>query len=149
MTIRVKGLDEFRRELRRADKRFGKAVGQANKKVGARVVAKGAPAIRSLPSPGGNKAMSGLKSSAKQTKVVVALTAGNPTIRANVLGTLSHTVWGRRIPGSGPWQPWLGTSWQPEQLYGLGPAIKKVMDGFALDEYMDAVLDGLAKAFPD
>ena len=149
MTIRVKGLDEFRRELNRVDKRFGKAFGQANKKVGARVVAKGAPAIRGLPSPGGSKAMSGLKASAKQTKLVVRLNAGNPTIRANVLGTLSHTVWGRTIPGSGPWQPWLGRTWQPEQLYGLGPAITKTMDGFGLDEYLDAILDAIGPAFPD
>ncbi len=147
--VRIKGLDEFRRELRRADKRMGKAFGKANKKVGDRVVAKGRPAIQRLPSPGGTIAMSGLRSSAKQTKAVIALTAGNPTIRATVFGTKSHMVFGRRISGSGPWKPWIGRSWQPEELYGLGPSIKQTMDGFALDEYMDAVLDALAPAFPD
>ncbi len=149
MTIRVRGLDEFRRELRRVDKRMGKAFGKANKKVGDRIVRKGAPAIRQLSSPGGTVAMSGLRSSAKQNKAVVRMLGSNPTIRANVFGTKSHMVWGRRISGSGPWKPWIGRSWQPEDLYGLGPVLKSAADKFILDEYLGAVLDALGPAFPD
>lgn len=148
-SVTVRGLDEFRRELRKIDKNFGKAFGQANKKVGDRIVEKGRPAIAGLPSPGGSRAQDGLRSSAKQSAAVIRLMGSNPTIRANVFGAKSHMVWGRRISGSGPWQPWLGNRWHPEQLYGLGPAIRDVADGFALDEYMDAVLEAVKPAFPD
>lgn len=93
--------------------------------------------------------MSGLTARASQSKATVVLLGSNPTIRANVFGTLSHKVWGRNVSGSGPWKAWLGNSWTPEHLYGLGPAITEVVDGFALDEYADAVMDALAAAFPD
>lgn len=93
--------------------------------------------------------MSGLTARASQSKATVVLLGSNPTIRANVFGTLSHKVFGRNVSGPGPFRPWLGGSWHPEQLYGLGPALTEVVDGFALDEYMDAVMDALAKAFPD
>jgi hypothetical protein len=134
---------------------MGKAFAKANRQVSDRIVDKGRPAIRSLPTPGGTKAAGGLRASSRQNKVVVRLLGSNPTIRANVFGALSHggavTQTNPRgiYPGSGPWKSWIGRSWTPEQLYGLGPAIKRTVDGFALDEYMDAVLDGLKEAFPD
>lgn len=150
MTIRLRGLDEWRRELRKVDKRFGKAFGEANKKVGQKVVEKGRPAVKGLRSPGGQVAIPGITASAKQTKAVIRLNNSRaPTLFANIFGTLSHQVFGRNIPGPGPFLPWLGRTWQPEDLHGLGPAITDVVDGFALDEYMDAVLDALAPAFPD
>ena len=58
-------------------------------------------------------------------------------------------VFGRRISGPGPWKRWVGTSWTPTELYGVGPVIQNAADGFVLDEYLDAVLDGLKYAFPD
>lgn len=130
---------------------MGKAFGKANKKVGDRIVDRGRPAVRGLRSPGGSRAMSGIKSSAKQNKAVIALNQSSsaPTLFANVFGTLSHQVFGRTISGSGPWLPWVGTSWKPEQLHGIGPVIKDVADDFALDEHLDAVLDALKPAFPD
>ena len=130
---------------------MGKAFGKANKKISERVVTKGKPAVRGLRSPGGTKAMSGIRPSAKQSKAVIRLnnSSRSPTLFANVFGTLSHQVFGRTIPGSGPFLPWIGTTWDPEDLYGIGPVIKDVADDFALDEYLDAVLDALGPAFPD
>ena len=95
--------------------------------------------------------MSGIRPSSKQRSAVVRLnnSGSSPTLFANVFGTLSHTVFGRRLPGRGPWLPWVGTSWQPEDLHGIGPAITDVADGFALDEYLDAVMHALKPAFPD
>lgn len=144
----ITGLDELRRELRRIDPKLAKTLQAANKKVSERVRDKARPEIAGLPSPGGSKAIGGLSARATQSKATVVLLGSNPTIRANVLGTLSHMVWGRSVPGSGPFLPWLGQSWSPEDLYGLGPALTDVVDHFALDEYADAWLDGLAGAFP-
>jgi len=77
------------------------------------------------------------------------LLGSNPTIRANVFGTLSHKVWGRNVSGSGPFLPWIGREWQPEDLYGVGPALTQVLDTFGLDQTADAYMQALAAAFPD
>jgi hypothetical protein len=145
----IRGLDELRRELRRIDPRLAKTLQVANKRVSERVVSKARPAIQGLRSPGGSRAQSGLRARASQTKATVVLLGSNPTIRANVFGTLSHKVFGRNVSGHGPFLPWLGDSWQPEQLYGLGPALTEVVDGFALDEYADSWMNALSAAFPD
>jgi hypothetical protein len=139
----------MRRGLKLVDSRLPKALTVAHKKVSQKVVDQAKPKIAGLPSPGGSKAMSGLTARGSQTSAKVILQGSNHTIRANVLGTLSHKAWGRHVSGSGPWQPWLGQSWSPEDLYGLGPALTDVVDGFGLDEYADAFMDALAVAFPD
>jgi hypothetical protein len=128
---------------------MGKAFGVANRKVSERVVSRAGPAVKGLSSPGGGLAQSGIKASSKQNAAVVRLLGSNPTLFANVFGTLSHKVFGRNVSGSGPWKPWLGRSWSPEDLHGIGPVIRDVADGFALDEYMDALLDAVSAAFPD
>ena len=145
----VKGLDDFRRDLRKVDKRLPKALQVAHKKVAQRVAEKAKPAVAGLPSPGGSRAVSGIRGNASQKAARITLLGSNPTIRANVFGTLSHKVWGHHVSGRGPWQPWIGNQWTPEQLYGLGPVIKEAADGFALDEYADAIMDALKVAFPD
>lgn len=136
------------RGLRQVDRRAAKALAEANKAVSQRIVDKAQPAVAGLSSPGGSKAQSGIRPRATAKSAKIALLGSNPTIRANVFGTLSHQVYGRTIPGSGPFLPWVGASWDPEQLYGLGGAITSVADGFALDEYLDAYMDALAVAFP-
>lgn len=149
MTVRVKGLDEFRRELRQLDRRFGKAFAEANLKVSKRTVDAARPKVRALRSPGGTIALPGIKTVRSQKSAKIKLDSSYDTLFANVFGTLSHTVFGRTKPGSGPWLPWVGQSWQPEELHGVGPAIREVADGFALDTYMDAVMDAVSRAFPD
>lgn len=149
LAVTIRGLDELRRELRRIDPRLAKTLQVANKRVAERVVQQARPAIQALPSPGGTKAQSGLRPRATQKSAKVVMLASNKTLHANVFGTLSHTVFGKVTPGHGPWLPWLGKSWHPEELYGLGPALREVADGFALDEYADAWMDALAAAFPD
>ena len=93
--------------------------------------------------------MSGITARATAKSASIALLGSNPTIRANVFGTLSHKVFGRHVLGRGPWRAWIGNTWTPEQLYGIGPALTTVADGFALDEYADALMDALKEAFPD
>lgn len=130
---------------------MGKAFGEANRRISEKAVEKAKPLVKGLSSPGGTKAMDGLRPSSKQRAAVIRLLGSNPTLFANVFGTLSHQGGQppRTFPGRGPWLEWVGQSWTPEQLHGVGPAIREVADGFALDEYLDAVLDGLAGAFPD
>jgi hypothetical protein len=139
----------MRAGLRQIDSRLPKALQKANRTVSDKVVEQGRPAIVGLRSPGGARAASGLRARATQTKATVVMLGSNPTIRANVFGTLSHKVYGRNVSGSGPFLPWIGNTWTPEQLHGLGPAIRGVVDGFALEEYADAFMDALAVAFPD
>lgn len=110
---------------------------------------RGRPAVRNLSTPGGSIAQGGMRPRARQNRATVALLGSNPTIRANVFGAKSHMVFGRRISGSGPWKPWIGRSWSPEDLYGLGPVFKDVADNFALDEYADEIMDAFKVAFPD
>lgn len=139
----------MRRGLRQVDSRLPKALQQANKQVSNKIVEAARPKVAGLPSPGGTRAMSGLTARATQKSATVVLLGSNPTVRANVLGTLSHKAWGRHVSGSGPFQAWLGQGWSPEELYGLGPAMTDVVDRFGLDEYADAFMDALAVAFPD
>ena len=77
MPVVVKGLDEFRRELRRTDKRMGKAFQKANKKVSERVVSKGKPAVKNLPTPGGSIAVGGIRPRDLPTAVRLANRNGN------------------------------------------------------------------------
>ena len=149
MTVVVKGLDDFRRDLRKVDSRLPKALQKAHKKVATRTAEKGRPAVQGLSSPGGTIATRGIRGNASQKAARITLLGSNPTVRANVFGARSHTVFGRRVPGSGPWKPWIGNKWEPEQLYGLGPVIQDTADNFALDEYGDAIMDALKVAFPD
>lgn len=130
---------------------MGKAFGAANRRISEKAVEKSKPRVKGLSSPGGTIAMPGIRPSSKQRAAVIRLLGSNPTLFANVFGTLSHQGGQppRTYPGRGPWLPWVGQSWMPEQLHGVGPAVKEVADGFALDEYLDAVLTALAAAFPD
>ena len=145
----VRGVDEFRRDLRRVDRRIGRGFQKANKRIAERVVAKGRPAVKRLPSPGGTIAKAGIRPRGSQRSAKVAFLGSNPTVRANVLGTKSHWVFGRRVAGSGPWLPHVGNRWKPSELHGIGPVIKRTADTVTMDQYVDAVMDGLAEAFPE
>ena len=49
-----------------------------------------------------------------------------------------------------PGNPGWVTVWQPEELYGFGPALTRVVDRYAVKEYADAYMDALkAGAFPN
>ena len=149
MAVRVRGLSELRSELSRINPKLTKTFTEANKVVSAKLVSVSAPKVRGLPTPGGSIASSGLKAGGTQKSARVTLLGANPTIRATVFGTLSHKVGGRNVSDPGPWQPWLGRTWTPEQLYGVGPAFTEVADSFAPTEYADALMRALKSAFPD
>ena len=141
--IRIEGLKELQKSFRNAHPLLAKQLTGVHKTISSRIVSDARSRVQGLPSPGGSKAMSGITPRATQKSAGLALLASNPTVRANVFGTLSHVAWGHRRPGSGPWQAWIGRSWSPDQLYGVGPAIEEAVEGFALDEYMEAVMRSL------
>lgn len=96
----------------------------------------------------------GVGSTARQTYAALKIrsTSDRPTIAA-VLGANIHPVYGRNYParvlqGKRPWMQHLGASWQPEDLYVIGP----VLTGRTMDEVVDIfweawteALDGLAE----
>ena len=127
--VQVEGLSDLARELKRIDPQLNKQLRLVNKTVSQKVVDAGRPAIAGLRSPGGRIAVPGLTARATPTQATVVLAGRNRTIRANVFGTLSHVAWGHKKPGRGPWQPWQGRSWQPEELYGFGPALTRWSTG--------------------
>lgn len=139
--IRIDGLRELQKSFRQASPLLAKQLTGVHRTISTRIVSDAKGRVQGLPSPGGTRAMSGITARATQKSAGLALLASNPTIRANVFGTLSHKAWGHHVSGRGPWQSWLGRSWTPDQLYGVGPAIEKAVEGFALDEYMEAVMD--------
>jgi hypothetical protein len=148
--VELHGSDDFKRDLRYSIGRLDSTLQRASEKIGAKVVREGRSEIHALTSPGGSIAMRGLDSRADGPKAVLTLDNSRAaTLFASVFGTLSHSVFGRKVSGSGPWLSWLGTAWEPEELYGLGPVLTDTMDGSAGDEYLDATVEALKPAFPD
>jgi hypothetical protein len=153
--ITVKGLDDFRRDLRRVDPRLAKTLQVAHKKVATRAVERVKPAVGRLPSPGSHRTTGGITPRATQKSAKVAFSQANRSkpLMASILGSDWHPVFGRFIPADRMrrrlWQPHLGASWSYDQLYGAGRAFVQVADTFALDEYADAIMDAFAEAFPE
>lgn len=147
--VEVKGLEDFVRELRQFPRRFERETEKAGRKVGERVVDQGASRVRELASPAGSLAARGLLWKPTDSGLTLELDSGKgPTLFASIFGTLSHMVFGRRVSGSGPWEQWIGSSWEPEDLYGLGEVIEDTADDFALETYLDAAMEALGPAFP-
>lgn len=121
---RIEGIDDLRRTLRGIDRNLGRAIGQANKKVASVYVDRARPKI-----PNGQASRTGLEKGisarARQSDIALAIrsTARRPTIAA-VLGANVQPVFGRKYPQAvlrrPVWEPWLGNSWKPQQLYGIG-----------------------------
>ena len=125
----IHGLDELRRILRQGGKALPRTLGKAAKAVSLAVVEKAKPKVSSAGAPSARMASlpKGLSARGTQRFAAVSIrsTKSRPTLAA-VMGVKSHPVFGRHRPLSSlshkPWNPWLGTTWKPEDLYGIGPA---------------------------
>lgn len=147
----INGLDELRAEFRALNRKLPRAIGKAHKRMADRLLPEVQSTTRSLPSPGGSKAK--ITTSGTQKKASVVFKGGkNGAAIANVLGANRHRVFGRWYPTSvlelhgsrnRVWQPHLGNSWKPEELYGVGPVFKKWRDNFQMDEYRKALTEVL------
>lgn len=153
MQIQVKGLDELARELRRVDPRLVKQLTKAHKEISTKVAGKAQSKVSGLPVPRGGQAAAGIKPRAGQKKATIALLGSNPVVRAAVMGTEVHWVFGRPVRAGSMmrrvWQPWVGNDWTAEEgLYGVSPAIAEAIPGI-LDTYADHIEAALDAAFPD
>jgi len=147
--IRVRGLPEFRRELKAVDKAFGKELRQVHLKV-ARLVADRAKAAAPA------RARKAIRARATQRSASIEM-VNNPADALGILwGMRRRSGWygARRYRQSSgrQFRPWVGNQWDPGetggQPYYVGPAINA-----SVDEVVELFGDGIeklaARAFPD
>lgn len=133
--VYIEGLDEFRRVLRNAGKLHARELGIANKKVAGVYVDKAKPKVPRQRAGHLNLA-EGIKAAARQRDITMRLrsTIDRPLVAA-VLGADTHPVFGRRLPMEAlkrrVWQPHLGNSWSPQDLYGIGDVFDDIPDEVA------------------
>lgn len=145
----VRGLDEFRRDLKRFDKALGKELRQAHLRVAKFVAGRAQSAA-----PG--RAKEAIAPKATQKAAQIRLTAGRRgDALAVFLGMRRRSGWyaaGRYKDSDGSqFEPWIGNSWDIGQgtgPYYVGPAINNSIDA-VIELYFDEI-EKLAKAaFPD
>jgi hypothetical protein len=151
--LEIKGLKEFRRELKAASADLPKALRKAQKDM-ADDVATRAQGIASGMGGEAAKAAGSIKGYATQTQASVGFPSGG-VAGAAFWGTLRHTGWyaAARYSHSTRQHPkWIGNSWEPG-VAGQGPyAINDALAQYLpeLDErYLDMIDDLARRAFPD
>jgi hypothetical protein len=150
--LRVEGLAELARELRRIDPRIAKELQRGHKEVSTEISGKAKSKVSALTDASGRGA-AGIRPRATAAKATIALLGSNPFVRAAVMGANTHWVFGRPVPAASMrrrvWQPWVGNDWTPEEgLYGVSPAIREAIPSI-LETYADRVMAALAVAFPE
>lgn len=154
LAIRVRGLDELARELRRIEPQLAKELQKAHKQVATEVAGKASSAVAGLSGSGPYaRAAAGIRPRAKANAASIVLLASNAYVRAAVFGTNVHWVFGRPVPARSMarrvWDRWVGGDWSAEDdLYGVSPAIREAMPN-VIDTYADRIAAALSKAFPD
>lgn len=156
--VRIEGLDDLRKSLRKVSPQLSKALQKAHKAIAQMAVDKIKPAVAGLPSPGGSRAVSGITPRATQKQATVAFSgaANKRPLKGTILGSNTHTLnWPnqrhKKVKTSSMrnrvWQPHLGNRWQPEQLYGAGPVFQQAKAGFIREEYLEGVLKAIRESF--
>lgn len=137
----VAGLDEMRKELRKASKKAGPAIGKANFEVGQQVVEWSRGAVRTGT---GRKAFEkkAITATRKQRAATIRLDANK------FGGTLGAEFGAKRWP---QFEPWRGNQFIDVGT-GVGYIVHPTIEGRIADiedEYMDAIMRVLSDAFPD
>lgn len=144
-SIKVEGLKEVRKAMKDFNPKLAKALQVANKDISNKFVDEAKPAVKRLRSPGGSKAIRGIKSRATQTaaNVVFSKDPAHAPLMATIMGGNWHPVYGRLMKVSRMkrrvWQKHIGNGWKPEQLYGVGPVFTEVFEKFSMEEYEKAI----------
>jgi hypothetical protein len=152
--VEVKGLKDFRRELKELENGMEKELRVFHKSLGdeladkARSIASGMGGVRA-------KTAGAIKGYATQLQASVGFAPGGRYPAASVAfwGAKRHTGWYAHINSSVPQHPkWVGNSWEPG-VHGQGPyAINDAVADAAhdlADRYGRFVDDLTARAFPD
>ena len=96
-TLRVKGLKDFNRTLRRIDRSLGKRTQKALKQVASEAADDIKQQIVSQYGAVGRKGARGVRPRARQTKATIALLGSNPVIRGLEFGAIVHHLFGRTV----------------------------------------------------
>jgi hypothetical protein len=147
-TVFIRGLDEFRRELKRLDKTLGKELRQVHLRISQMV----APRVQAA-APGRAKGAISPKATQKAAQLLV--TSGRGDALAVFLGMTRRSGWyakGRYSESSGrQFRPWVGNTWEIGSgggPYYIGPVLRSSLDDIA--ELAFDEIEKLAKgAFPD
>ncbi len=155
-SVRVVGLDEFRRELRGLGPEWPKALRAAHKEIADR----GAGYSRGVATSMGGvqaRAAGAIKGYATDKAAKIGIRAGARTKMAFVAfwGADQHTGWyaNRRYAGSARQHPaWVGNSWDAavagQGPYAINEALARHLSSL-LDEYFEAITKLARQAFPD
>lgn len=143
--IRIEGLNEFRRELKNIDSDLPKELRRGHKKVGDFA----ADRVRPF-APGRTKAA--IKGRGTQREATLKVGHNPPYSVAKMVGANRRFGWyGKaryRSSAGRQFQPHLGASWTPGQLYYIGPPLMASLDDIV--EIWGEMLDDLTKkAYPD
>jgi hypothetical protein len=146
--VRVRGLDDFRRELKKVDKALGKELRQVHLKV-ARLVADRAQ--RAAP----GRTAKAISAAATQKVAAVRITPKRGDELGVFMGMKRRSGWyakGRYRASTGrQFRPWVGANWDPGDgggPYYIAPAINRSIDD-VIDLYGDEIEKLAAKAFPE
>jgi septal ring factor EnvC (AmiA/AmiB activator) len=135
--VEVRGLDQFRKELRQLDPALGRELGKANKRA-AEVVASAARAKAMATGGVARKAAPDIKTAAAQRAAKLVLDASR---NGYAIGAFTGA---KRWPQFKPWQ---GPEIEEGKGIAVGPAIVETEDEF-LNAYGDALEQLAARAFP-
>jgi hypothetical protein len=148
LRLQVLGLTEFRRDLKRVDRAFGKELRLVHLEV-ANVVAEAAKAG----APGRHK--QSIKGRATQGAAKVTLLPGrrgDSLIR--FMGAKRRTGWYAKVRVFKRQHPeWVGNQWEPGssagEPYHVGEPINQAVNHELLDIYADGLMRLAARAFPE
>lgn len=162
--VRLRNMDELLAVLRRTERGLGRELGKVNQKVAATVL----PDVRrAIPDPYKQGTPKGATASRAQraAKLTFTSVSKRPTIAA-ILGADTHPIpFGPKVSSAAGvsyrqvrkvnaatmrrrvWEPHLGSSWQPEDLYQVGPILERLVDTEVADIYFDTLYGMLEEFF--
>lgn len=154
--LRIEGLAEFRRDLRRAHKDLPKSIQRAFKSIAEDASKKVQAGFRAR-GPIGAKAAEGVRPRATSRTAKIALLGTNPVIRGVNYGARVHPVFGRRMPQESfsrrVFPPWVGNQHTgPQANFGKGyvaePILNAYTDTIATETIATEIMKAMKTAFP-
>jgi hypothetical protein len=140
-SVRIDGLDDVVRDLRRTDRELAKRVKGVTREAGKELLPEVRGAVKGQNVAGTGKAARGVTLSVTRGGAAadIVLKGSSPTIRAVEFGTNVHTVFGRRVLAASMrrrvFRPWVGRGGKP---YAVWPAMERNIEPIA-QKYIRAI----------